>query len=515
MRRVSARNHEDKARGTFRAGATFGVMSFAATAFVGLLTGVITARMYGIRVVGDYALAYAPTGVVWLLSTVREQPALLRALTRLKPRDPLVTGLSLTVATFSTALTAVVSALAAVGAYFAYNGPLHRPDLFLPAVASLVLSLSFVNSAWNLDTVFNSFRAGRQLFWIRLHQVVSFLVLSIVMWYVTPSVWGIIIAWNASWASALLHRIVAVRIWMRWRVPRDAIRAGWEQLPEILRFGLKITPGFLTQGISDQAGVWILGDYTSVAAVGAFSRSWALATRLVELNFRVTEMLLPTLVERRATADNAGFDHALVDSLRYVTVLLLLPAAVGGGAAQGIMAVYGAGFSQGATTFAILMAMPAVVTASSIEAHALFACNRTRPTVISGFVRMLLTVIGGVILVRMYGLNGMAIAMLAGAVAQLVAQTRAVSAITHDHMWRLVTARQLIGTASGYLAGFGVSHVAWQELGGAAGVIVGLGAGSMAYGVTIAAVGGLLDRDRLRLHHARSALIKRTSMRFG
>ncbi len=75
-------------------------LSFLANALLALVTSVIVARLYGVSAIGEFALAGAPAGAVWLLSTVREQPALMRRLTPLAPRDPLVTGLFAAVLSF-------------------------------------------------------------------------------------------------------------------------------------------------------------------------------------------------------------------------------------------------------------------------------------------------------------------------------------------------------------------------------------------------------------------------------
>ena len=83
----------------------------ALSAVLSLVTAVVTARIYGIQVMGEFALAFAPTGIVWVLSSVREQPALVRALAPLAPRDPRATGLFAAVFGFSFVLT--LTALAA------------------------------------------------------------------------------------------------------------------------------------------------------------------------------------------------------------------------------------------------------------------------------------------------------------------------------------------------------------------------------------------------------------------
>src|SRR5439155_2442065 len=117
---------------------------------------------------------------------------------------------------------------------------------------------------------------------------------------------------------------------------------------------LKLTPGGIAAGASSQIGVWVLGAIGTVSAVGAYGRAWLLSNRLLTANTRISEMLLPTLVERDDSRDQVGFERALGESMRYATATLLLPAAAGGGAAVGVMQIFGPGFEQGADALAIL-----------------------------------------------------------------------------------------------------------------------------------------------------------------
>ena len=66
----------------------FGALSFGVSGVLALGSSILTARLYGITVIGEFALAYAPTGAVWFLSSVREQPALIRMLAPLAPEPP-------------------------------------------------------------------------------------------------------------------------------------------------------------------------------------------------------------------------------------------------------------------------------------------------------------------------------------------------------------------------------------------------------------------------------------------
>lgn len=486
-------------RPSFREGFGFGTLSFAVGSVLGVLSSIAVARVYGIEVIGEFALASAPMGVVWFLSTVSEKPALVRALAPLPPRAPAVTGLFAAVFAFSVALTGLVSALAAGSTYLLFRGPIGQPDLFVPAVAILGGYLLVTNTCWNLDTVLVAFRAGRELFWIRLHQTLAYLAVAVGASFVLPSVWGLVLAFVASWCTSLVHRLIAVRRWMRARVSAQEIRRGFRVLPSILLFGLKIVPGSVAQGVSVQGGTWILGVVSSVSVVGAWNRAWILGQRVLDLNTRIVEMLFPTLVERLASGDRSGFDRALIDSLRYVASGLFLPAAVGGGAAAGIMGLYGPGFSEASDALVFILLVPPLATMIRIQQQALFALDRPLLSSVLALVRMVVTLAAGVVLTLELGITGTAVGLVAGCVVQLAIQFR----VTHRHLAQPVRKlwpyRQVTALGVAYAAGFLVANLLDSALPGLLGLSAGLLAGSVAYAACFLVVGGVLPRDRERV----------------
>jgi O-antigen/teichoic acid export membrane protein len=476
----------------------FGALSFVAGGILALASSILTARIYGVTVIGEFALAYAPTGAVWFLSSIREQPALIRHLTPLPLRSPRVTGLWVPVFIFSTGLTALACGVSAVAAYFIFHGPIDQPDLFLPAVVSLAGYLVFTNPAWNIDGVLSAFRGGRDLFWIRTHQLASYLVIAVVASFFTPTVWGLILATVGSWVTSLVHRLIVAPKWIQWSVPLAEIRSGFKVLPEILRFGLKVTPGSLATGISDQVGTWVLGAFGSLAAVGAWNRAWGVSHRFVELNFRLAEMVFPTLVERHVGEDRIGFDRALMDSLRYIAGGMLLPAAAGGGAAAGVMELFGPGFSRASTALAIILVLPAIAAMSNIQVDALLAVGRPIATTALSISRLAATLPLTVVLTLSMGVTGTALGVTLGFGVQLCIQLGVLRAHLSQPMRHLWPARQLAGLLVAYAGGFALAHVLDSALPGVIGLLASLIAGSLVYGLCLLVVGGLLPRDRSR-----------------
>jgi O-antigen/teichoic acid export membrane protein len=489
-----------QARPSYGSGLGLGTFSFLGNALLALAASVAIARLYGVTVVGQFALAAAPAGAVWLLSTVREQPALMRRLTPLSPRDPRVTGLFAAVLAFSFTLTAVVSAIAGAIAWIVFEGPIHQPGLIAPAEAMLGASLLFVNTCWNLDTVLGAFRAGRPLLLCRLHQALVYLVLAVLLRPLTASVWAVAIAWYGSWATSMVQRVASCRAFMRARVGRAELAHGFSALPELLRFGLKLTPGFLAEGISDESSTWILGALVSVPALGAFNRAWMLARRGLELNYRVTEMLFPTLVERHLRGDRSGFDRALVDSLRYVAFGMLIPAAAAAGAAAPIMSIYGSGFERGAGALAYLVFVPAVVTLSSVQSYALIAEERGLLVSMYGLLRVAATLLAAVPLTDAYGVSGTGAGLLIGACAQLLPLGARLPRLLHARVSELWRAREVCALLGAGALAFAVSR-------GLSSVLPHLAALALAPALGLCAATGLFvvlggpqprDRDRVR-----------------
>ncbi|HMJ01853.1 MAG TPA: oligosaccharide flippase family protein [Conexibacter sp.] len=478
----------------------FALASFGTIGVLTLASSILTARIYGVTVVGEAALALAPVMLVTLLSTVREQPAMVRKIAKLEPRDPAVTGIWLAVLSFSFVLTAVVAALGVVACWFVFNGPIDHPDLFAPAATGLVGYLLVINTCWNIDGVLGAFRAGRELFAVRLHQALVYTALIVVLGWVSHSVWSLTIAFLLSWTTALVHRLALVPRVMRWRVPRADLRAGFGMLREIVTFGLKITPGSIAGGLSDASGTWILGVTSSVTAVGAFSRASNVAQRLGELNWRVTEMLLPTLVERRAAGDVEGSNRVVADSLRYAAFGMLLPAAVGGGASHAVMQLFGSGFAPAASALCWLLIAPWLQTLTAIQGSLLMAANRPLWTSFAQSARLLVTLAAGILLTNAIGLTGMAIAIAAGCLASFgvyVVIMRSLAALPTPRPARL--ARQLVGLAASYAAGFFSARAVEQQVSGIAQLPLALLAGSLAFCAVALVVAGTLPRDRERL----------------
>ncbi len=465
---------------------------------VGLISSVLIARLYGVDVLGQYTLAAAPSVALLYLSSAREQVALVRELAVLAPRAPRVTALFLAVFTFSSGLTLVVAVPVVVVTYVVFTGPLAQPDLVLPAITGVVGYLLITNPCWNLDMVFTAFRAGRELFYVRLLHASAFFALAVLAAAADATVWDLVIAWNLAWALGLLLRLALIRPLMVSRISRDEVRAGFRTLPSLVRFGLKLAPGTIADGVSVESATWIIAATNPVAAVGAYSRAWLLGGRLLEINHRIAEVLFPTLVERRAAGDTEGFARVLIDSLRYSCVALALPAAAGGGSAVGVMELFGPGFAAAAEALALILWIPLLVTLTNLQGHALLAFDRPLLNTAFSLVRMVITVALGIVLAASTGITGMAIALVTGYAVDLALTWHAAQRVTRTPARRFWPYRDVLALVGACSVTFAVARWLDSSFASPAGTVLALTAASLVYAALVLLT-VVHDRDRERL----------------
>ena len=486
-------------RASYRSGFLFGTLNFFAVAIVGVVSTIITARLYGVRIIGQYALVSVPVAALWVLSTVKEQQALIREITGLPARHPRVTQLFAVVFTFSSGLTAAVAMLDAVVCWYVFHGPLHAPELLMPAFANIAGYAIVTNTGWNIDSILSAFVAGRQIFWVRLHEVLSFIVIAIAIGLAWRSVWGLVIAMIGASATSLVHRMIAVRPFVRARLSWEEFRIGLRVLPDLLRFGLKATPGQIAQGVSQEGSIWALGMVAPVAVVGAYSRAQTIPSRVQQASMRITAVLYPTLVGRHAKGDGHGFDRALIDSIRYEMIGMLLFAATIGGAAHSVLKVFGPGFSSATPALALLVLFPAMASVTGTQTQALWATNQPGRTSVIAIVRLVVTLALLVVLTPRIGMIGAAISLLVGCLVIIVLGGIALRSSLSRPLRTTWPRRERLALVAAYAAGFAAAHVIEHADPSTAGLLLSLLAGTVTYAAAFLACGGINVRDRHRL----------------
>jgi O-antigen/teichoic acid export membrane protein len=296
-------------------------------------------------------------------------------------------------------------------------------------------------------------------------------------------------------------------------VPAADVREGFRALPELIRFGLRLAPGGIASGASSQLGVWVLGATGSIAQVGAYGRAWMLSSRLLIANTRIGEMLLPTLVERREQRDAVGFDRALGDSMRYAVAALLLPAAVAGGAAHGVMGVFGPGFSEGADALAILLLLPALAALQGIQGQTLLAAvGRPGTSTWISVARAVITLVLTIPLTAWLGATGTALGLVVGAVLVLPVTIRTARRHVSAPISRWCGPRDLLAVAAAYAGGFLAARAVDGALAGIPATGVALIAGTAGYALAFVVAGGVRPRDRERLREVLAGLTRRAPL---
>ena len=407
---------DDGGRPSVREGFSFAATSFVANAIVGMLSAIITARLYGVSVVGEYAIATAPWLTLIQFSSVAEQVALTRAVSVLPARHRMVAGLFAPILLFSVLLTFVAGIPILLLSAAAMRGPIHQPHLVLPAVVIVIGYVVLDNTSWNIDAVLSGFRAGRELFYARLTFAGSFLGCAIVAATVSRTIWSMTVATVASFAIALAVRLVLLRRFSTFLPDRASFREGMRRLPGMLGFAVRIVGGRIAGGLNSQADTWILGSMASVSVVGAYSRASGLAVRLNDSGYRINEILFPTLVQRYDAGDRDGFDTLLADGIRLTLLPLALIVGAGGGAAVGILGLFGSGFEKGAGALAFLLVSMALTVIAMIQGNALIAVGRPTASTMVAVVRLIVSVSLMFPLGHLYGASGVAGALCIGCV---------------------------------------------------------------------------------------------------
>ena len=401
-------------RASFRSGFFFSALSFGVAVGIGFVSTIVTARLYGVAIIGEFALISTPVAAMWVLSTLKEQQSMIREITNLDPGSQRVTQLFSAVFSFSFVFTAIVAVLIAAVCWLVFPGPLGEPQLLSPTLVSLAVYALITNTGWNLDSILSAFIAARQIFWVRLDELIGFVVVAAAVGMVWKSVWGLVIATGAASLIALGHRAIVVRPFVSSRLTMAEYRIGLRSLGDLLRFGIRAAPGQMAQGISQQGGVWAIGMVAPISVVGAYSRAMVVPQSLQKASMRFSEVLYPTLVGRHASGDAHGFDRALIDSVRYEVVGMLLLAAAIAGCARSVLELFGTGFTSAVPALALLMLYPVLAAVGVTQTQALWAVGRPGVTSVISAVRLVATIGLLIVLAPSFHMVGPALALLGG-----------------------------------------------------------------------------------------------------
>ena len=465
-----------------------------------LVSSVLLARIYGVTVIGQYALILSVVLFTVVFSTLREQTALVRDLALFDPHDARISGGFYAVFCFSFALTVLVGGIAFLVASAIFRGALDQAGI-VPAMGVALLShLVFERISWTADSVLVSFRRAQELFWLRLMQLIFFsgLAVSFGIFAGYTSIMSLVLANSIAFGVFVLVRLVLVRRYMRFLVPASAIRDGFRRLPGYIRFGIR-SIGISFAAVGRVAPTWVLASIGSIAQVGAYSRAEMITTRVTEGTWRVSEMLLPTLVDRRETGDSEGFDRSLIDTIRYMVIVLVALAASAGGSAIGVMGVFGPGFEEAATALSLLLLLPAINAITMCEKQALYAIDRPLAAGVIAIVELAFILVLSIGLGITFGTTGVATAMVISGVAAAVLFWKALRGHLQNGLMHYWSLRELLVVAAAYAAGFGVARLTDAASENHLITALAVALGALAYGIMFLCGGGLNARDKERI----------------
>jgi O-antigen/teichoic acid export membrane protein len=484
---------------TLRSGLSFAALSYVFTIVVALVSAVLISRMYGVRVIGQVALAQAPYFITTRLSTLGERTGAIRLMAQMQPRTPELSALFYAVLKFSTALTLVVAAAVFLVSTVILHG-LGDTALVAPSFAMLGAYVVFENVSWNFDGVLASFGAGKELFLFRASQVLTFLVAGLVIGSVWPTTWGLILATIASVFTPLVLRCSLMHRFLLLRPTQEARQQARTLLPGVVRFGAKLYPGNVASSVVQQADVWILGALQPVAVVGAYSRAFSVASRIDEAGWRATEILTPHLVKSWAADDESSFGRQLLHAERLTLAPLVMLAAVGGGVATGALHVFGPGFDVAADAFALLLVARVLYVLTMFNGNAFIALGRPGYAGICVFTRSVLTIGAIWVLANSNGATGVGVAWVLGFVLEVAFEARFLRRLAPEaehiglpHLTRLLLC---------YVTAFAAARACDLAIAGVPGVIVGVVAGTAVFVAVSAASGFVEPNERWILNPA-------------
>jgi O-antigen/teichoic acid export membrane protein len=358
-----------------RRGLGFAGASFLTTAIVATASAVVTSRIYGVGVIGEFALVSAPYITVSRLSSTGEQTAMINRLAVLGRRNELGSSIFASVLGFSYLITGAIAGLVTFGSVLLLRGPVEHPELVGPAITMVAVYVAAENLSWNLDATFAALNGAADMFVARAIQLLAFLIGAIALGANDNVVNSLVLAHVISILLAMTWRILRAHRYLSWPT-RTSLPQGFRELPAILRFGLRLIPGALANGFASQAAIWIIGATQSPALVGAYSRASTLSIRLEEAGFRAIEITYPELVRSHDERDGERFNAVLHQALRPMLLGLSLFVAVVAGASHGIMEVFGDGFDEAAPALALLVLAVSLYACAIIVSSMLPAMDR-------------------------------------------------------------------------------------------------------------------------------------------
>jgi O-antigen/teichoic acid export membrane protein len=402
----------DEKSGSIAGGVAGVTISSLITAVGSILTAVVASRLYGIKVVAEFALVIAPWAVLVRISTIAEHLGFMRVAAVMPVRSRQLGALFRALLRFSTALTLVMSIFTSIATALLYFGPVNRPHLILPAITLLLGYLLFDNVGWNLDTLLTSTRQHLPLFYARISQSISILIVTWALAFRMPNVWGLTLGTLFGYVFPFVVRIpAAIRVLPK-SLSDDDHTAARREFRTLLKFSKDFIPNSWMAGISGQSPTLVLGTYSTDAQLGVFSRAAGITGRLQDIVFRMGANVV-TYLSRAFSESRTKFVELSRRTLTLTIVAIGLPVSILFGSATSVLRVFGRDFVSGATSLRILAVSVLIASVvSAITAIVIVSVERATILAWSGAATQLIGVLVSFPLVRNWGATGASLAQL-------------------------------------------------------------------------------------------------------
>jgi O-antigen/teichoic acid export membrane protein len=399
----------------FAHGLRYSAYDAVSSAVLGLISAVVTARVFGAEVVGALALVTVLTGALHLISNVQELGGLVRELTRYAPGASEPRALMWATLTFSAVLTtAILVPFAALAVWLLYD-VFEQPEL-LAAFAALAASYVLLdNSSANIEAPLAAYRDGRSIWLTHVAVTVTMSLAALVCAaFGVDDLTGLVGCTIVASAVGLAARVRATRRLIGLRTSRHDVERALGRMRSVLGFGIRAAPVNLTETAIGYADTIVLGANAPLDAIGAYSRAYGLYIRLGQIPVSLSRLYFPTMSSLHHRGDVAAMTRVHRLATRYLLLVIAPIATWLAACAPQVLAVFGPGFDQGATALGVLVFVAVLDCVARPAGGALWAADR--PGVVSivyGNVAAI-NVVLCLLLVPDHGLTGAAVANLAG-----------------------------------------------------------------------------------------------------
>jgi O-antigen/teichoic acid export membrane protein len=399
----------------FAHGLRYSAYDAVSSAVLGLVSAIVTARVFGADVVGALALVTVLTGALHLISNVQELGGLVRELTRYAPGASEPRALMWATLTFSAVLTTAILVPFAALAVWLLHDVFGRPELVAAFAALAAAYVLLDNSSANIEAPLAAYRDGRSIWLahVAISVTMSLAALACAA-FGLDDLTGLVGCTIAASAVGLAARLRATRRLIGLRTSRHDVERALGRMRSVLSFGIRAAPVNVTEAAISYADTIVLGANVSLGAIGAYSRAYGIYTRLAQIPVSLSRLYFPTMSSLHHRGDVAGMARLHRLATRYLLLALAPIATWLAACAPQVLAVFGPGFEQGATALGVLVFVAVVDCVSRPAGGALWAADRPGVVSIVYGVVAAVNVVLCLLLVPDHGLTGAAVANLAG-----------------------------------------------------------------------------------------------------